>query len=46
LPTTQGGTRRGKKKVKKQRERIDEEGYTIFEDYTSWEEYDIPDVQT
>ncbi len=37
------GVAKGRKKVRKQREYIDEDGYTVFEDYSSFEEYDIPE---
>lgn len=33
---------KGKRKVKKTREYIDEKGYLVNEDYTSYEEYDLP----
>ena len=34
---------KGKKKVKKSREYFDEKGYLVHEDYSSYEEYDIPE---
>ncbi len=33
---------KGKRKVKKMREYKDEEGYDVIEDYSSYEEYDLP----
>lgn len=33
---------KGKRKVKKTREYNDEDGYAVIEDYSSYEEYDLP----
>jgi hypothetical protein len=33
---------KGKRKVKKSRTYFDEKGYMVNEDYSSYEEYDIP----
>ena len=38
---SEGGVLKGKRKVKKQRNYIDEKGYFVTEDYTDFEEYEI-----
>ena len=38
----QSAVMKGKRKVRKTREYKDEDGYNVIEDYSSYEEYDLP----
>ena len=41
-PLVKPNPAKGRRKVKKSRTYIDEEGYMVNEDYSSYEEYDLP----